>query len=95
MGCSSGSLTSEGDFDLQGTALNYLQAGCPSLLGNLWDVTDKDIDKLTLNVFEYWGLNGSERYTLPEAVSMSRNSCTLPYLNGAAVVVYGIPVILN
>ena len=26
------------------------------ILVNLWDVTDKDIDKFTISLFENWGL---------------------------------------
>ncbi|KAH8700767.1 putative separin [Talaromyces proteolyticus] len=32
---------------------------------------------------------------LDEAIAMSRNSCLLKYLNGAAPVIYGIPIYLN
>ncbi|TIA90048.1 hypothetical protein E3P99_01777 [Wallemia hederae] len=41
-GCSSGSLKSSGDFDSQGNPNNYLLAGCPCLVANLWDVTDRE-----------------------------------------------------
>ena len=30
---------------LEGMPLSYLLAGCPALVANLWDVTDRDIDK--------------------------------------------------
>ncbi|TIB38990.1 hypothetical protein E3P86_01335 [Wallemia ichthyophaga] len=41
-GCSSGSLKSNGDFDSNGNPNNYLLAGCPCLVANLWDVTDRE-----------------------------------------------------
>ena len=47
-GCSSGVLKAHGVHDALGTALYYLLAGAPFLIGNLWDVTDKDIDKLCM-----------------------------------------------
>ncbi|KAG5734262.1 Separin, partial [Termitomyces sp. T112] len=42
-GCSSGALREMGDFDRVGTPFNYMLAGSPCLVANLWDVTDKDI----------------------------------------------------
>ena len=58
MGCSSGKLqsvntpkeySSEHDFTMHyepdGIALSYLYAGSPCVVGNLWDVTDRDIDR--------------------------------------------------
>ncbi|KAJ1569123.1 hypothetical protein HK096_004134 [Nowakowskiella sp. JEL0078] len=97
MGCSSGLLNSCGEFDAIGTPLHYLIAGSYAVVANLWDVTDKDIDKFTKTVFEHWGIVESEipeenKGDLVEAVMLSRSSCTLGYLNGAAPVVYGIPV---
>ncbi|UZJ52161.1 hypothetical protein CBS101457_001481 [Exobasidium rhododendri] len=55
-GCSSGSLRDLGDFDRSGTPWNYLMAGCPSLLGNLWDATDKELDGISESVLEKMGL---------------------------------------
>lgn len=96
-GCSSGHLSTEGNLDLEGTSLNYLQAGSLSVLGNLWDITDKDIDRFTVCLFDEWGLESEsqESLSLPAAVSKSRSICTLKYLNGAAVVVYGLPVYIG
>lgn len=57
MGCSSGRLVSINQkgtksfeeqplfFDPEGIALSYLCAGAPCVVGNLWDVTDHDIDR--------------------------------------------------
>jgi regulator of sirC expression with transglutaminase-like and TPR domain len=70
------------------------------IVGNLWDVTDKDIDKFSLSLFEKWGLsNEDENYrhkttNICDAVRESRDSCNLRYLNGAAPVVYGLPLSL-
>lgn len=69
----------------------------PSLLGNLWDVTDKDIDRFIMAVLNACCL-GMERaktdqvpLSLLRAVSQAREACTLKYLIGASPVVYGIP----
>ncbi|RKP06178.1 peptidase family C50-domain-containing protein, partial [Thamnocephalis sphaerospora] len=106
MGCSSGHLAPAGEFEPTGTALNYLMAGCPAVVANLWDVTDKDIDRFSLAMLDRWGLlpasagvrtsatRCATRGTLPSlasAVAASRDACTLPYLVGAAPVVYGLP----
>ncbi|KAJ3044989.1 hypothetical protein HDV00_012409 [Rhizophlyctis rosea] len=56
MGCSSGFLQPSGEFDPSGTALNYLMAGSPALVANLWDVTDRDIDRFSRSMMEEWGL---------------------------------------
>jgi len=58
MGCSSGRLQSVNmpkeysteheiimHYEPEGIALSYLYAGAPCVVGNLWDVTDRDIDR--------------------------------------------------
>lgn len=80
----------------------------PALVANLWDVTDKDIDKFAFSVFRRTGIAAPETgstssssssspsnapsLSLTAAVAQSRTVCNLKYLNGAAPVVYGIPV---
>ena len=107
-GCSSGELRDMGDFDRIGTPNNYMIAGCPTLVANLWDVTDRDIDKFALSVVdkmnirpkvvEKWAKGkkkvGDGKISIAAALAQSRDSCRLEYLNGAAVVVYGIPFYL-
>lgn len=56
MGCSSASLTDVGDFELYGLIWSYMLAGCPAVVGTLWDVTDRDIDLYTGRLYEEWGL---------------------------------------
>ncbi|KAG5639575.1 hypothetical protein H0H81_012246 [Sphagnurus paluster] len=101
-GCSSGALRDMGDFDRVGTPYNYMLAGSPCLVANLWDVTDRDIDKFSQNVFDKLGLTASgskdwgkrEGISVVDAVGQSRESCKLKYLTGAAPIVYGIPFYL-
>ncbi|KAK9354170.1 peptidase family C50-domain-containing protein [Lipomyces doorenjongii] len=103
LGCSSGALHSSGNFEPWGTPMNYLIAGCPLLVANLWDVTDKDIDKFSHEMFRLWGLYdlasketkkkvSAETYTIGDAMAKARDICNLKYLNGAAPVLYGIPL---
>lgn len=100
LGCSSGALKDAGDYEPWGTPISYLTAGCPMLVANMWDVTDKDIDTLSIKLFESWGLFESEsgdqsRQDCARALAKCRNECTLKYLNGAAPVLYGIPMKLS
>ncbi|KAG0231028.1 hypothetical protein BGW42_000546 [Actinomortierella wolfii] len=114
LGCSSGVLTSKGEFDPYGNVLNYILAGCPTIVANLWDVTDKDIDRFSKAMFTAWGLDKNrttaaattttadtpeeeqqQRLSIVEAVKVARGECKLPYLVGAAPVVYGIPCFLK
>jgi separase len=120
----------------------HLLTHSPAILANLWDVTDRDIDRLSYGVFTRWGLCGErpksrgtednlfeperamgldfsgatlvERkrqlnasmkgrsmnmvrkgVSLTEALAAAREDCTLKYLNGAAPVIYGVPVFLE
>ncbi|KAH9171315.1 peptidase family C50-domain-containing protein [Lactarius sanguifluus] len=105
-GCSSGLLRDMGEFDRIGTPYNYMLAGCPTLIANLWDVTDRDIDKLTQAVFDHLHLTPEALRKKPDdrtetpgtsivkALAEARGACKLKYLTGAAPVVYGIPFYL-
>ena len=133
MGCSSGTVTTAGSLESYGTPLNYLCGGAPAVVGTLWDVTDRDIDRFSVRCLEKWGLleekgkgekggskspvkkgiargrgkgkaeveekqeNGSSirGVGLDRAVADARDACILKFLNGAAPVVYGIPVYLG
>ncbi|RPD59511.1 hypothetical protein L227DRAFT_586688 [Lentinus tigrinus ALCF2SS1-6] len=105
-GCSSGNLKYMGDFDRTGTPYHYMLAGCPTLVVNLWDVTDREIDKVSQAVFDdlhltadpvkQWRVDGETtgKISIVKAVARARDSCKLKYLTGAAPVVYGIPFYL-
>lgn len=103
MGCSSGRLKGYGDFEPMGMATSYLAGGSPAVVANLWDVTDKDIDRFSVALFEAFlgegegvggaGKGGSRRaLTLAHAVAESRSECKMPFIIGYAPVCYGIPV---
>ncbi|RLV91222.1 Separin [Spathaspora sp. JA1] len=97
LGCSSGALKDNGIFEPSGNIYTWLTCGVPMALVNLWDVTDKDIDTFSISMFESWGLFKSvkEKVDFTEAVSRSREKCTLSSMNGAAPVVYGLPLTLE
>uniref|UniRef100_T1IUX7 separase n=1 Tax=Strigamia maritima TaxID=126957 RepID=T1IUX7_STRMM len=91
MGCSSGKLRSLGrGLEPTGTVLQYLLAGCPSIVADLWDVTDRDIDRFLESLLTLW--MESEGENLCKIIPTSRSVCRLPYLIGAAPVTYGLPV---
>lgn len=94
LGCSSAHLNYRGHFESTGTVYAYLLGGSPMVVGNLWDVTDKDIDKLSYSMFEKTGLFGdSEKtYNVCHAMAFSREQCKMRYLNGAAMIAYGLPI---
>ncbi|EFX05341.1 separin [Grosmannia clavigera kw1407] len=81
MGCSSAGLDYNGDFELHGPVWNYMLAGCPAVVGTLWDVTDRDIDRFAGRVFEEWGLlppgSFDKAATKPAAASRSPEAVSL------------------
>ena len=98
LGCSSAAMKYYGKLEPTGTIYTYLLGGCPMVLGNLWDVTDKDIDKFSEELFEKMGFccnaddSNDSGLSVSHAVSKSRGVCHLRYLNGAAPVIYGLPI---
>ncbi|CAK6955656.1 separin [Scomber scombrus] len=93
-GCSSAGLAVRGDQEGQGIILSYLIAGCPFVLGNLWDVTDRDIDRFTKALLESW-LSAGSGAPLLDYMGPSRQATFLKHLIGAAPVVYGLPIHLQ
>lgn len=88
------------DVVLTGVVWGADSDGSPTLVANLWDVTDRDIDKFTQGVFDQLRLRreaigqGGVGTSVVTAVARSREVCKLKYLTGAAPVVYGIPFYL-
>ena len=122
MGCSSAKMTECGVYEPYGMPWHYINAGSPAVVGTLWDVTDRDIDRFAMKMMAEWGLIWEESNTqatagksnarkakdgkasprrtrgvvaLDQAVAQARDSCMLRYLNGAAPVIYGVPVFLE
>jgi len=95
MGCSSGNQYVMGDFEPYGTILAYILAGCPCVVGNLWDVTDRDIDRLTEEFLQSW-LNTPDQNQATNNICVhlnkARSTCKMSHLNGSAPVIYGLPV---
>lgn len=97
MGCSSGRLKGYGDFEPSGMVSSYLAGGSPAVVANLWDVTDRDIDRYSVTLLE--SLVGGKKgegvrraRTLAHAVAEARSDCKMRFLVGHAPVCYGIPL---
>ncbi|KAG8368750.1 hypothetical protein BUALT_Bualt15G0078400 [Buddleja alternifolia] len=54
LGCSSGSLYLKGCYMPHGAPISYLLAGSPVIVANLWEVTDKDIDRFGKAMLDAW-----------------------------------------
>eukprot|EP00198_Chlamydomonas_reinhardtii_P000240 XP_001689575.1 separase, cell cycle protease [Chlamydomonas reinhardtii] len=54
MGCSSGRLRLHGAYDPAGAVVAYAVAGSPAVVANLWDVTDRDIDRYCQALLRNW-----------------------------------------
>jgi separase len=93
MGCSSGELLDDGDMDPFGVPYYCLGAGSGCVVANLWNVTDRDIDRFLMELLRTSVLNGP--CEIAEAVTVARQSCKLRYLTGAAPVVYGFLTVVH
>ena len=76
-----------------GAPLNFLIGGAPCTAGCLWAVESNDIDSCTRGLLEDW-INSEcpKGHSLSQAIAKARQQCNSPYLNGAALVVYGVPL---
>lgn len=90
-GCSSGKLNHRGVHDPYGTVHDYLLGGAKLVVGNLWDVTDKDLDKFSMSCMSLsLPLNEEEdKDDVGYAVQKSRDVCKLKFIVGCAPVIYG------
>jgi hypothetical protein len=103
MGCSSARLESVNrkgsktekevpiHFEPEGIALSYICAGAPCVVGNLWDVTDHDIDRFAMSFLKGFFELGGNR-SIPQCVADARSACKLRHIVGCAPVCYGVPV---
>ena len=102
IGCSSAALFNKDQMvEPFGSSYYFLINFCPTYLGCLWNVTDRDIDKFverflkhTFRIYDQEASNNNiEKCTsIAKAVALSRNICKLKYLNGSAPVIRGLPI---
>lgn len=72
--------------------LHYLASGSVFVIGNLWDVTDVDIDKLSMKCMggAIVPVEGSSE-DVATALVKAREACKLKCAVGYAPVIYGLP----
>ncbi|XP_071490017.1 separin-like [Diadema antillarum] len=102
IGCSSGKLQVNGCLDASGMALNYLLAECPCVVANLWDVTDRDIDRFLEYLLKAWLNTGgrptaasANNHSLASLLNSARQACKLRHLIGYSPVIYGLPAFMQ
>ncbi|KAE9415767.1 hypothetical protein Angca_007654 [Angiostrongylus cantonensis] len=108
MGCGSVRLTTLGwGMDGKSSVYDYTVAQCPSVVGCLWTVTDGEIDRYFMALVDLcFSADANRTLTgtddgdsrlrlLVEAMKKAKSKCKLPYLTGAAVISYGIPVVAS
>lgn len=66
----------------------------PFIMGNLWDVTDRDMDRFSKALLESW-FSAEPGTPLLHFMGPSRQVTYLKHLVGAAPIVYGLPVHLR
>ncbi|KAK2942680.1 putative Peptidase C50, separase [Blattamonas nauphoetae] len=92
-GCSSGRRDFDGEYDAWGYVDVCEQSNAPAILGNLWDITDQDEDRLVVDLLGRWLRdNQSKRKSLHQCLTLARQKCRAKYLIGAAMVAYGFPI---
>lgn len=98
IGCSSGALADDGETDPTGVPYYCLASGSGAVVGNLWNVTDREINRFldsllenTVKDEERKKKKDGSKNRLAEAVNIARRNCKLRWLTGAAPVVYGFP----
>lgn len=91
-------------YEPEGVVTRYLLAGSPCVVGNLWDVTDRDIDRYTNLLLKNFFQNSiqedmsksssslSDKRSLAQCVADARVACKMRYIVGCAPVCYGIPI---
>ncbi|KAL5367592.1 separin (caspase fold protease) [Cryptosporidium parvum] len=89
IGCSSSKIRSYGSNHVFFTPIHYLIGGSPLILGALWDVTDQDIDRFTMSIFDNWV---GSKLSLVESITLAKQECKLPLLNGSSCVCFGYPI---
>lgn len=89
-----------------GAPLSYILAGSPVIVANLWEVTDKDIDRFGKAMLNAWLRERStassecarcmptkciHRPRIASFMAQARDACNLGFLIGASPVCYGVP----
>ncbi|CBY18978.1 unnamed protein product [Oikopleura dioica] len=95
IGCASGRLRDHGRTEPRGAINKIMDSGSKSLMGMLWSITDRDIDRYTLRLYRDWFFaqsNSSKERgpCLSRFINESAKACKLPAVNAGACVNYGL-----
>uniref|UniRef100_A0A8R1DL09 separase n=1 Tax=Caenorhabditis japonica TaxID=281687 RepID=A0A8R1DL09_CAEJA len=86
-------------FDGKSVLLDYAMAKCPLIVGCLWTVTDGELYRFLMRMIDDCfektrNVIGVDKLRqLAEAMHEARSNARLKYLTGAAIVMYGFPVV--
>lgn len=95
MGCESGSLLLKGQYIPGGTILDYILAGSPLMVCNLWSISSGTAGRLT-KAFLTSFIHSKDNANIGSYLGSCRNSIKyVPYMEGAALVCYGIPTTIK
>lgn len=94
-GCSSARCDAPGVFDINNHHSSvwkyYLAQGNLCFVGNLWDVTDADLDRLSIHCMRSLLASSSDN-CIVEALTDARAVCKMKYAVGSATIIYGLPL---
>lgn len=92
-GCSSARMKDRGSIhEPSGPVKSLLhKKKAPFVVGNLWDVTDRDLDKLSVDCMERY-FDPANQSSMNKALFNARKVCKLSQANGSAPVLYGLPL---
>jgi tetratricopeptide (TPR) repeat protein len=90
MGCSSGELRENGQYEPSGCIQSFLLANSPCVVANLYDVTSTEIDKVSQYLIRACLID--KKQNVCQAVIKAKQECRLTYLMGSATVCYGLPI---
>lgn len=87
-GCSSAKVSGFSMYNTHSTCISYMHIPIvKNVVGALWDVTDKDLDITSIGIMDTIIYR---KEPLSVALNRLKRECKLKYLNGAAIVLYGI-----
>jgi separase len=89
-GCSSGHLIKRGIHDPIGIAVSYLLSGAIHVVGALWDVTDRDLDRLSAEYMKIRLENEKNSQNESEILVHARKICKMKFAVGSSCVIYGL-----
>lgn len=72
-GCSSAKMTEHGDYESTGMPRAYMLGHSPAVVGCLWDVTDREIDRVAVKTLSEWGLVDGNNAKVQEVLSRSKS----------------------